>query len=200
MGGLIGVFGGTFDPPHYGHLILAEEARAALGLEAVYWVLTPKPPHKPGWPISPLEVRLMMVQAAIADNPAFQLSRADIDRPPPHYALGTMEWLRSHEPGHRFAYLIGSDSLHDLPTWHRPGDFLAHCDLLGVMRRPGVALDMQALETSLPGLGAKVRFFETPLIEISGHDIRQRVRQNRPFRYFVPPGVRQIIEAQGLYR
>jgi|Deesub1362A_J573_1020465.scaffolds.fasta_scaffold12413_2 nicotinate-nucleotide adenylyltransferase len=200
MAGLIGVFGGTFDPPHYGHLILAEEARAALDLEVVYWVLTPRSPLKPDQPISPLAVRLEMLMAAIADNPAFQFSRADMDRQPPYYALGTMEWLYAHEPGRRFAYLIGSDSLHDLPRWYKPEAFLERCDLLGVMHRPGVQLDLRALEEALPGLRGKVQFFDVPLVEISGHDIRRRVREGRPYRYFVPDAVRTIIEAQGLYR
>jgi nicotinate-nucleotide adenylyltransferase len=199
MAGLIGVFGGTFDPPHLGHLILAEEGRAVLGLEKVLWVVTESPPHKPDTPRSPLEIRLRMVQAAIAGNAAFEISRADIDRPPPHYAVGTIAWLGERMPGARFAYLIGSDSLRDLPTWHDPAGFLAVCDTLGVMRRPGAEIDLPALESQLPGLLGKLRFFDTPLITISGRDIRDRVRRGAPYRYFVPLAVADIIYEERLY-
>ena len=200
MAGLIGVFGGTFDPPHLGHLILADEARTALGLDQVLWVVTATPPHKPGEPISPVQVRLEMVSAAIAGNAAFELSRADIDRPGPHYAVDTLRWLSDRMSGARWAYLVGEDSLRDLPTWHTPARFLEACTLLGVMRRPGVEEDLGALERVLPGLAAKVRFFEAPLVGVSASDIRRRVKEGLPYRYLVPFQVAEIIEGQKLYR
>jgi nicotinate-nucleotide adenylyltransferase len=199
MAGLVGVFGGTFDPPHLGHLILAEEARAALGLDRVLWVVTGSPPHKPDTPRSPLETRLRMAQAAIAGNPGFEISRADIDRPLPHYAVGTIAWLRERMPDARFAYLIGSDSLRDLPTWHDPSSFAAACEVLGVMRRPAVEIDLPLLEMQIPGLSEKLRFFDAPLVAISGRDIRDRVRRGAPYRYFVPLAVADIIHEERLY-
>ena len=200
MDGLIAVFGGTFDPPHIGHLILADEARVSLGARRVLWVVTAAPPHKPAAPRSPVEVRLHMVEAAIAGNADFEISRADIDRPPPHYAAGTMAWLRERMPGMRFVYLIGSDSLRDLPTWHTPGKFLSQCEALGVMRRPGAEPDLAALETQIPGLAAKLRFVVAPLVAISGRDIRDRVRRGAPYRYLVPRAVADIIDEERLYR
>lgn len=196
---MIGVFGGTFDPPHIGHLILADEARASLGLERVLWVVTGLPPHKPQPPQAPLEARLEMVAAAIAGDEGFELSRADVDRPPPHYALGTLTWLRERWPGHAFAYLMGSDSLADLPRWHRPAEFLEACAVLGVMVRPGSTWDMAALEKVLPGVGKKCRFFEAPQVGVSARDIRRRVAEGAPYRYLIPRAVMEVIRGRGLY-
>jgi nicotinate-nucleotide adenylyltransferase len=196
----IGVFGGTFDPPHLAHLILADEACSQLGLECVLWVLTPDPPHKQGQLVTPLEDRLLMVEAALADNPLFILSRIEIDRPAPHYALDTVRLLKAQKPGSELIYLIGSDSLRDLPTWHRPRDFVEACHSLGVMQRPDVQIDLAALETKIPGLLIKLRLIHAPLIEISASQIRQRISQEAPYRYYLPPGVYKIIQERGLYR
>jgi nicotinate-nucleotide adenylyltransferase len=196
----IGVFGGTFDPPHLGHLILAEEAYYQLGLNRLLWVLTPIPPHKPGRPVSPLEQRLALVQAAIRDNPAFELSRVDIDRQPPFFALDTILLLKKQDPEAKFVYLMGGDSLHDLAAWSRPQEFLAACSALGVMRRPGYKIDLTALESSLPGLSKKVCFVDTPLLDISSSDLRRRIANGEPYRYFLAEGVWRLIQDQGYYR
>ncbi len=197
----IGIFGGTFDPPHLGHLILAAEAHHQLALGRLLWVLTADPPHKTHRAITPLEDRLALVEAAIADNPAFELSRVEIDRPGPHYALETVELLRSRFPGDEMVYLLGGDSLAELPvSWHRPRDFVAACDLLGVMYRPGDSIDLAYLENQIPGLTAKVHLIDAPLLEISSRELRRRIAQREPYRYYLPPAVIQMIEARGLYR
>lgn len=199
MAGLTGVFGGTFDPPHLGHLILADEARASLGLERVLWVVTGAPPHKSDLAITPDHLRWDMVGAAISDTPAFERSSVDLDRPEPHFAVDTL-WALRRQGYDRLAYIMGSDSLRDLPTWHEPRSFVEACDIVGVMRRPGVDLDLEALEAELPGLKAKVQMFEAPFIGISGHDIRRRVHDGRGFWYLVLPRVGEVIEKSGLYR
>lgn len=196
----IGIFGGTFDPPHLGHLILAEEARDQLGLERLLWVLTPNPPHKRGQPVSPVSPRLELVQAAIGDNPAFELSRVDLDRPGPHYAVDTVLLLQKQFPGADLVYLIGGDSLHDLPTWHCPRELAAACAALGVMRRPGDRIDLARVEEAIPGISAKLEWIDAPLLEISSHEIRQRVAEGRPFRYYLPEKVYQLIVERGLYQ
>ena len=117
----LGVFGGTFDPPHLGHLILAAEACSKLELERLLWVLTPDPPHKLDRKITPLEHRLAMVTLAIQDTPAFELSRVEIDRPGPHYMVDTLGLLMKAHPSAELVLLIGGDSLSDLPTWQRRG-------------------------------------------------------------------------------
>jgi nicotinate-nucleotide adenylyltransferase len=196
----IGIFGGTFDPPHIAHLILADEACSQIGLERILWVLTPDPPHKHGQAITPLVDRLAMVETAVANNPAFELSRVEIDRPPPYYALETVKLLGEQHPGAELIYLMGGDSLRDLPTWHRPREFVEACHALGVMLRPEVKVDLPALEAQVPGVSAKVCMIQTPLIEISASQIRQRVAQGGSFRYYLPQRVYDIIRERGLYR
>ncbi|MGB8213068.1 MAG: nicotinate-nucleotide adenylyltransferase [Anaerolineales bacterium] len=196
----IGVFGGTFDPPHIGHLVLAAEAQAQFGLERLLWVLTPDPPHKHGRAISPVADRLAMLELAIAGDPGFVLSTVEMDRPAPHFALDTLDILAEQYPGAGLAYLMGGDSLRDLPAWRRPADFVSACRFIGVMRRPGDRLDLPALEKSLPGLGSKVRFVQAPLLDIAAHAVRSRVAAGQPFRYFLPPGVYEYIVEKGLYR
>ena len=196
----IGIFGGTFDPPHVGHLILASEACDQLSLSRLLWVLTPNPPHKLDLMITPQADRLEMVQAAVACNDNFEISRVDIDRPPPHYAVDTVRLLRRANPGAELVYLMGGDSLVDLITWNRPSEFLAACDALGVMRRPGEDVDLTALERELPGLTSKTRFIEAPLLEISSTQIRRRAAEGHTFRYYLHPAVYEIILEKGLYR
>jgi nicotinate-nucleotide adenylyltransferase len=196
----IGVFGGTFDPPHLAHLALAMEASYQLGLDRLLWVLTPDPPHKQGRAISPAATRLGLVEAAIGGNPAFEISRVELDRPGPHYALDTVRLLKAQFAGCELAYLIGGDSLRDLPTWHRPAELVQAVDRLGVMRRPGDEVDLTRLEAALPGLTEKVRWVQAPLLEISGTDIRRRVRAVSPYRYYVPEAVYSLIEELKLYR
>ncbi len=195
-----GLFGGTFDPPHIAHLILAAEAHAQLRLDRVFWVVTPQPPHKVDQPLSPWPVRVRLVQAAIADNPAFELSLVEGERPGPHYAVDTLRIMRQRHPEAQWVYLMGGDSLASLPRWHRPHDFVALCDEIGVLRRPEDRVDLEALERHLPGLRAKVRFLHTPRLDIAASDIRRRVAQGHPYRYFVHPGVAWLIEALGLYQ
>ncbi len=199
MARLTGVYGGTFDPPHWGHLILAEGARVELNLDRVLWVVTGDPPHKPEQPITPAGIRVRMVEAAIHGNPHFELSLADLERPQPHFAVGTMAWLKRRHPQAEYAYLMGSDSLRDLPAWHRPGDLLRAAAQIAVMRRPGVEVEVQELEQKLPGLTGKLVFFDSPPIGLSGRDIRRRVHEGKAFRYMVPETVAQIILDEGLY-
>jgi nicotinate-nucleotide adenylyltransferase len=194
-----GVFGGTFDPPHIAHLVLAAEALMQLRLDRVLWVLTPQPPHKPDWPITEVEQRLRMLEGAIADQPLFELSRVDLDRPPPHYALDTMHLLREEYPEDSLIYLMGGDSLKELPEWHKPQEFINLCDGLGVMLRLGAVIDIPLLEGALPGIAEKVRFVGTPLLEISSSDIRKRIARKGHFRYFIPERVHQIIQQNALY-
>jgi nicotinate-nucleotide adenylyltransferase len=197
---MIGIFGGTFDPPHLGHLILAAEAFHQLQLNRLLWVLTPQPPHKPGRPITPLPHRLAMLQRAIAPTPGFELSRVEIDRPGPHYTIETLEILRIQFPAADFALLIGGDSLRDLPGWQRPAEIVSACRYLGVMRRPGDSVEISTLERILPGLGGKIRFIDTPRLEISSSAIRRRVAEGGHYRYYLPESVYDYIQQNKLYR
>jgi nicotinate-nucleotide adenylyltransferase len=196
----LGVFGGTFDPPHLGHLILASEAYAALSLTRILWVLTSVPPHKLDQQITSVEDRLAMVRLALRGEAAFELSTVDMDRPGPHYTLDTIRLLSAQYPGDDMVLLIGGDSLHDLPTWHHPAELVGACAEIGVMRRPGDLIDLTALEAEIPGLSAKVRYIDAPLLEIASHEIRERAAAGSPFRYYVPPAVYKYIVEHQLYR
>ena len=195
----IGIFGGTFDPPHIGHQILAMEAYDELKLDKLFWVLAPHPPHKIGKRLTPLEIRIEMVEAAIQYDRIFELSYVDIDRPGPHYVLDTVKIFRQQYPEDELIFLIGGDSLHDLPGWHQPQEFIAACDKIGVMHRPGEKIDLVELERQLPALTEKLEIIEAPLLEISSNQIRKLVAAGKPFQYYLPHEVYNIILKNRLY-
>jgi nicotinate-nucleotide adenylyltransferase len=195
----IGIFGGTFDPPHLGHLVLAEAAREQLQLASVLWVVAGQSPLKPQGAATPPELRLQMVRAAIAGNPAFAASRVDMDRPGPQYSVDTVALLAAQRPGAAWHFIMGEDSLRDLPRWRRPADLAALCRL-AVFQRPGVDTDLTELEAAIPGLAGRVDLVEAPQIDIAASDLRERARAGRSLRYLVPDAVRAIVEQQGLYR
>jgi len=196
----IGIFGGTFDPPHVGHLILAMEAADQLKLEQVLWVLTPDPPHKQGKHITAIATRIAMVQAAIGADPLFTLSYVDINRPGPHYILDTMYILQNEYDDADLVYLMGGDSLEHLLDWHEPVAFINACDYVGVMRRPGEQINIDHLRDGIPGLFSKLEFIDAPLLEISSNQIRQLAANKQPFRFYLPSGVYALVQELGLYQ
>lgn len=196
----IGLFGGTFDPPHLGHLILASEAYSQLELDRLLWILTPEPPHKQEQFITSIEHRLAMVQLAIQNNPIFELSRVELDRPGPHYTLETVEMVAEQFPNADITPIIGGDSLRDLPKWHQPKELVQACHWVGVMRRPGEQEDLSALEQQVPGISSKVHYVDAPLLEIASREIRIRIADGRPFRYYLHPAVYEYIIEHHLYQ
>lgn len=196
----IGLFGGTFDPPHLAHLILASEAGYQFGLSRLLWVLTPDPPHKKDQTISQFPHRLEMLKLALASEPTFELSRLEIERPGPHYTVDTVKIFAALEPEAEIYLLIGGDSLRDLPTWRLPLKLIEYVSKIGVMRRPGDSFDLNELETRIPGLGDKLVFIDTLLQNLSSREIRRRVAAGEPYRYYVLPSVYEYIEKNELYR
>ncbi len=196
----IGVFGGTFDPPHIGHLILAGEAVHQFDLSRLLWVLTPAPPHKQETSLTPLAHRLAMLQSILADDPAFELSRLEMDRPGPHYTVDTIRLLAGQEPQAEIILLIGGDSLRDLPAWRLAADLVAAVSKIGVMRRPGDFADFSALELQLPGVMEKIQFIDALLQPVSSSELRRRIAAGKMYRYYVPPAVYEYIETHRLYR
>jgi nicotinate-nucleotide adenylyltransferase len=196
----IGVLGGTFDPVHLGHLILAEEASYQLKLNRVLWVLTPDPPHKSGMTILNCDDRRRLLDLAIGGNSTFALSDVDARRPAPHYAVDTVRLLRKEYPSDEIIYLIGSDSLRDLPGWYHPNDFVEACDGLGVMLRPGVNVNYDRLEQHIPGILRKIISLSAPSVDISSSDIRSRIANNQPFRYYLPQRVYKAIRESRFYQ
>lgn len=195
----LGLLGGTFDPPHYGHLVLAEQARIQLGLDRVLFIPAAQPPHKPAAEVAPIEHRLNMLALAIAGNPFFEISRADIDRPGPHYTVDLLIHLRAIYPDAEFFFLMGSDSLVDLPRWRDPHR-LIQMTWLAVMPRPGYVVHMPLLEQALPGISKRLLWLDAPFLDIASHDLRRRVKSGGSIRYLVPPEVEAYIYAHRLYQ
>ncbi|HSJ52503.1 MAG TPA: nicotinate-nucleotide adenylyltransferase [Anaerolineae bacterium] len=196
----IAVLGGTFDPIHHGHLVAAQEVLHHLDLDCVLFVPAGSPPHKPERPISPAHHRLRMVALAIGGQPAFALSRVDVDRPGPHYTVDSLALLHQQlGPAARLYFVVGSDSLAELPTWHRPDGILELADLV-VVERPGVQANLETLEAHLPGLGKHLHRVAMPLLDISSTDLRARVREGRPISFLLPSAVETYIAENGLYR
>jgi nicotinate-nucleotide adenylyltransferase len=195
----IGVFGGTFDPPHNGHLLLAREALCALALERVLWVITPDPPHKQGRGISPLTMRLRLLQAALAGRSTDEISLVDVKRPGPQYAVDTLRLLQAEYPDTRLFYLMGGDSLHDLPSWYAPRELLKLSAGLGVLRRPDDRIDLPDLERRLPGISAKITFIPSPEVAISSTILRRRIQSGDPVADSLPTLVLDIIQSEKLY-
>jgi len=196
----LGVFGGTFDPPHIGHLSLAAEACQQLKIDRMLWVLTPTSPFKRDQHITSVEHRLLMLERAIVGNRKFELSKIELENPGPYYTVETIHSLAERYPSADLILIIGGDSLRDLPDWHQPADLVAACHQIGVIRRPGDSVDLSAVERQVPGTPAKVRFVDAPLMDISSSDIRRRVRENLPFRYFLSRAVYEYIQENNLYR
>ncbi len=195
----VAVLGGTFDPIHVGHLILAEQARDQLDLSEVYFVPAGDPPHKQDRQLAPAMERLALVQLAIAGNPAFRASRVDIDRPGPHYTVDMVRIFQGQlPPGGQLFFLMGYDSLAELPTWYEPAQLVSACHLVALTRH-AVPLDWAALEKALPGIRQRVTLLDMPELEISSHDVQQRIRAGRSIRYLVPDAVGGYIREHALY-
>jgi nicotinate-nucleotide adenylyltransferase len=195
----VGVLGGTFDPIHIGHLILAEEARDQLKLDRVYFVPAGNPPHKQGRHLAPVEARVQMTELAVAGNDAFRVSRVDADRAGPHYTIDMMQIIQGQlPPGCELFFLMGFDSLTELPTWHEPARLIATCHLVALTRHD-IEVDWAKLEAALPGIRQRVTILDMPELEIASHQLQERVREGRTIRYLVPEPVRQYIARERIY-
>ena len=194
----LGLFGGTFDPIHLGHLILAESCREACELDRVWFVVAGEPPHKPGGR-TPVADRLEMARIATAGHPAFEVSEIEAGRPGPHYSVETLEAVRRERPGDDLFFLIGADSLADLPFWREPGRIVELATVV-VVNRPGLDASSTAPPPGFPGGGLPIREVTIPPIGIASRDLRARLLEGRSVRYQVPRGVEAYLKAQGLYR
>ena len=194
----IGVLGGTFDPVHNGHLHIAGTLRTALDLDSVLWVPAGRPPHKTDQIVSSDRDRLAMLDLALAGSATDEISTIDIDRSGPSYTADTLEILAGHFPSARLFFLMGKDSLRDLPTWRHPERILRVAEL-AVAGRPGVDTDFESLELQVSGLGKRVHVVPTEEIAISSSEIRLRVKENQSIRGLVPGSVEAYIRDHGLY-
>lgn len=194
----IGILGGTFDPPHIGHLVLAEYAVAALDLARVLFVPAADPPHK--WRVRVgIEHRLPMIARAIEGNDRFVISRVDIDRPGPHYAVDMVRILEAQQPDTEFYFVMGGDSLHHLPEWYQPQELIALCKL-AVMARPGAEVTADLDNQLLPGLADRVIVIDSPMLGFSSTEVADRLEAGQSVRYLVPDAVLSYIQDHRLYR
>lgn len=196
--GRVALFGGTFDPPHLGHLIIAEAAREALHLDRVEFLLAADPPHKRDVARSRFEDRLAMVELAVLGSPRFAVNVSEGLRPGPSFTAVSLRMRREEAREEELWFLMGADSLVDLPTWKAPSAIL-ELARLAVAARPGSEIDMDVLETQLPGVGAATDVFATPLIDISSRGLRDRVRSGRSIAFRTPGPVIDLIRDRGLY-
>ena len=204
MGGAgvrLGVLGGTFDPVHIGHLVIAEEARERLDLDEIVFMPTGQPWLKAGQEITAAHHRMAMVELAVESNPFFSSSDMEVRRPGPTYTVDTLAALRCHLGTEAEIFLIlGLDSLSDLSRWHEPRRIFELSTVV-VMSRPGVAdFDQQSLDAISPGAERTVVVLDGPAIGISGTDVRRRVAEGLSIKYRVPEAVEAHINEHGLYR
>lgn len=199
----IGILGGTFDPVHFAHLAIAEEACCALRLTRVLFVPARLPPHKMEERVTSVEHRVAMLELAIGANPHFSLSLVDVQRTGPSYTADTLQLLRREwGPGVRLYFIVGADSLKDLPTWHEPAGILAQATIVA-LTRPGyteVGAVRAALADRLPGIEQRLIVVEGPRIDLSATELRQRVAAGRPIRYQTPDEVVAYIRRHRLYQ
>jgi nicotinate-nucleotide adenylyltransferase len=196
----VGVFGGTFDPIHIGHLAATEDAAWRLGLDRVLFVPNRQPPHKEGRYVSRVEDRVAMVELAVADNPRFEVSHIELEREGPSYTLDTLREMRRRLPDDAIHFLVGCDAVGQLHTWHEPDSLLAEFGLVVMERPTGTAVDWEGVEKRFPYIRRQVDIVDVAEMDVSGHDIRRRVAEGRPIRYYVLPAVERYIMEHRLYR
>jgi nicotinate-nucleotide adenylyltransferase len=190
--------GGTFDPIHYGHLVAAEESRVALSLDKVVFVPAGHPWQKRAANVTPGEIRCEMTQLAVADNPAFEVSRIEVEREGPTYTIDTLrEFRRCGEPGTELFFVTGADAILEILTWKDPGEALELATFVAVSR-PGH--ELAALDKLGTRVSERIVSLKIPALAISSTDIRARVAAGRPIRYLVPEAVRRFIDERQLYR
>lgn len=193
----LGVLGGTFDPPHTGHLVLAEQAREQLTLDRVLWVPAGDPWRKSTVEVSPAEDRCAMVRLAIEENPTFELCTLEVDRSGPSYSVDTFSRLAETYRGGELFFILGLDSLRDLPAWREPQRLL-ELTWLAVAPRAGERLTEAELEGLLPGLAERVVWVEMPRIDISATELRRQAAGGHSLRYQVPAPVEAYIREHRL--
>lgn len=193
-----GVFGGVFDPIHYAHLVIAEQARETLGLDGVLFVPVGAPSHRDG-PHVDAEKRISLVELAIQDNQRFALSRLEVDRAGPSYSVDTAQRLIDDAPERELTFILSAESASYLPDWREPERLLDLARIAVVPRLGYADLPAEWLSARFPGREARFSFVTTSRLGHSSSDIRARLRAGRSIRYLVPPAVEAYIDEHGLY-
>lgn len=198
-GSRVGFFGGTFDPVHHGHLLLAEHALEQLGLERVLWVPTGDPWRKSGVRVSPAADRVAMVQLVIEATASYELVRNEVERQGPSYSVDTLREVRKRFSKSELYFLLGLDALLDIPNWHQPAQLIELAQF-AVAPRGNARLAPAELDRILPGLARRVAWIEMPTVDISGTELRKRAAQGERLVGDVPEAVAAYVQQRGLYR
>jgi nicotinate-nucleotide adenylyltransferase len=194
----VGILGGSFNPPHLGHLLMAQEAHAQLGLDKVVLMPVASPPHKQLDDDPGPEERYELCRAAAAKDERLEVSRLEIDRGGASYTADTLREIHAGSPGDELTFIVGGDMAYSLPAWREP-EVVLELATLAVAERDGTRRDdIAATLATLPGAD-RVRFFDLPRIDVSSSAIRRRVREGRPIRYWVPDDVARLVGARGYY-
>jgi nicotinate-nucleotide adenylyltransferase len=199
----LGIFGGSFDPVHYGHLLLAESCREQVELDAVWFLPSAISPHKQDRQAAPVEARVEMLELAIAGHPQFAVCRYEVDRGGVNYTVETLAALRAADASRELFLLLGGDSLADLPTWRDPAGICELATLVVVARAGHAAPKVDGLSRLLsPGGGVEARACEVsmPAIDLSASEIRRRVAAGASVRYRTPRAVEKYLETHRLYQ
>jgi nicotinate-nucleotide adenylyltransferase len=197
----IGMLGGTFDPPHVGHLWLGAMAADAINLDRILFVPAAQPPHKRGQPIARASDRMLMTRLAIATDPAFELCGIELERPGPSYTIDTVDELEQLYGAETQLFLVmAADSLNSIDTWREPDRLLERIEWV-VGPRPGSALpERSALADRFGANASRIHLLSGPSLDVSSSEIRRRVAAGHTIRYLVPRGVEELITERGLYR
>jgi nicotinate-nucleotide adenylyltransferase len=197
----LGLLGGTFDPSHLGHLMLAERCREECELDRVWFLPAGHPPHKSAEGISPGPQRAEMVEFAIAGHPQFEVNRMELGRVGRSFTVDTLREIHADDPSRELFFLIGADSLADLPTWRDPPGIIKLATIVAVNRGDRPLPDLSTLRRTLgDSIVDRVRLVSMPGIDLSSTDIRRRVHEGRSIRFMTPRPCEVYIEQQGLYR
>jgi nicotinate-nucleotide adenylyltransferase len=196
----VGVMGGTFDPIHNGHLRIAEETRKRLDLEYVLFMPAGQPWLKSALPVSNAEDRYEMVRLAIAPYSHMRISRIEVDRTGPSYTVDTMEELKAELGEGRLYFIIGWDCVPQLPKWHNIARLIELCEIAAVFRPGYAAPDTESLESQIPGITKRIALLDSPRIDISATEIRERIARGRPIAELVPQTVEKYIKERRLYQ
>jgi nicotinate-nucleotide adenylyltransferase len=195
----LGILGGTFNPPHLGHLVCAQEAHAQLALDRVVLMPAGVPPHKEIAADPGAQARFELCRRAVEGDERFEVSRLELDRPGPSFTVDTLKALHDQHPEDDLTFIVGGDMARSLPTWREPEAVLSLATLAVAEREDDRREAIAAALTPLAG-AERVRFFDMPRIDISSSLVRERVAAGRPVRYLVPDAVREAIDANGWYR
>ncbi len=195
----VGIFGGTFDPIHIGHLVVAEEARYKLGLDKVVFLPAGRPWFKNDRLITGGEKRLEMIKLGIKDNPSFDVSDIELNRDGPTYSVESIPALKEQYGGAELYFLLGMDALKDIHKWEQPDKIIEMCRVVGLTRPGYMAIDWTEIDSRIPGASQRIQTIEVSQVEVSSSDIRMMVANDMSIRFLVPDAVIKYIAKHGLY-